>query len=83
MMLSKPCTPAMAAARGVVPSDVQPHFLRVINAAATSLYNAMQTIIRAELRKRYDISEKLPSDLEQLLKNSKMRTRRRGYGAID
>jgi hypothetical protein len=34
----------------------------------TSLYNAMQAIIGAGLRERYDISEQLPSDLERLLK---------------
>jgi hypothetical protein len=33
-----------------------------------SLYNAMQAIIGAGLRERYDISEQLPSDLERLLK---------------
>lgn len=37
----------------------------------TSLYNAMQAIIGAELRERYDISEQLPSDLERLLKELK------------
>jgi hypothetical protein len=34
----------------------------------TSLYNAMQAIIGAGLRERYDISEQLPSDFERLLK---------------
>jgi hypothetical protein len=33
----------------------------------TSLYNAMQAIIGAELRERYDMTEQLPSDLERLL----------------
>jgi hypothetical protein len=34
----------------------------------TSLYNAMQAIIGAGLRERYDTAERLPSDLERLLK---------------
>jgi len=34
----------------------------------TSLYNAMQAIIGAELRERYDISEQLTSALERLFK---------------
>jgi hypothetical protein len=33
----------------------------------TSLYNAMQAIIGAGLRERYDMAEQLPSDLERLL----------------
>jgi hypothetical protein len=34
----------------------------------TSLYNAMQAIIGAGLRERYDISQQWPSDLERLVK---------------
>jgi hypothetical protein len=33
-----------------------------------SLYNAMQAIIGAGLRERYNISEQLPTDLERLVK---------------
>ena len=33
----------------------------------TTLYTAMQAIIGAELRERYDMAEQLPSDLERLL----------------
>jgi hypothetical protein len=33
-----------------------------------SLYNAMQAIIGAALRERYDISEQLPSDFDRLLR---------------
>jgi hypothetical protein len=51
--------------------NARPSAPRTLIPPQSSLYNAMQAIIGAELRERYDISEQLPSDLERLLKELK------------